>query len=158
MHFRNILKESDIKAIEDILISSGFFYDFEVPVALETVRDNFEKGEEASGYIFIIAEEDGIPVAFACYGKSPCTVESFDLYWIAVHENQKAKGIGKQLMGLIEADIVKRKGKNIWIDTSSRALYEPTRQFYLKQGCEIVAELPDFYAMGDSKVVFLKKV
>ncbi len=158
MNFRNILKESDLEAIEGILNSTGFFYDFEVEVALETARDNYEKGEEKSGYIFIIAEEQEVPVAFACYGKSPCTVESFDLYWIAVHESKKGMGIGKQLMGLIEADIASRSGKNIWIETSSRPLYEPTQQFYLNLGCDKVAELPDFYAVNDSKVVFLKKL
>ena len=158
MKFRKVLFESDLAAIEGILNSTGFFYDFEVEVALETARSNFEQGEEKSGYIYLIAEENDLPVAFACYGKAPCTVESFDLYWIAVHEDHKAKGIGKILMKILEEDIADRAGKNIWIETSSRALYEPTRQFYLNQGCEIVAELPDFYAPNDSKVVFLKKL
>lgn len=158
MKFRTKLKSGDLSGIKKILESTGFFYDFEIEVALETAEENYTRGEEASGYFFILAEEDGEPVAFACYGMAPCTIDSYDLYWIAVHEQQKGKGYGKELMRLVEKDVAARKGKKIWIETSGRPLYAPTREFYLRQGCDLVAELPDFYADNDSKVVFLKKV
>jgi hypothetical protein len=61
-------------------------------------------------------------------------------------------------MKQIEEDIKSMGGKNIWIETSSRPLYDPTRMFYLKSGCEIIAELPDFYGQNDNKLIFLKKV
>ncbi len=158
MDFRKKLKESDVKSIKEILESTGFFYDYEVDIAIELAQENLAKGEEISGYIFIIVEEAGNPEAFACYGKTPCTADSFDLYWIAVHENQKGKGIGKQLMKLVEENIAELSGRNIWIETSSRPLYDPTRKFYLNLGCKIVAELPNFYGENDHKVVFLKTV
>lgn len=155
---RTKLKLTDIEAFEDILTSSGFFYDFEIPVAISTAQENLDKGEEASGYYFIVVEEQDKAIAFACYGMAPCTVDSYDLYWIAVHADFKGQGIGKILMKLVEEDVTERGGKKIWIETSSRPLYEPTRQFYLNLNCEFVAELPDFYADTDSKVVFLKKL
>jgi GNAT superfamily N-acetyltransferase len=127
-------------------------------VAIELAQENLSKGEEKSGYIFIVVDTDDIPVAFACYGKTPCTADSFDLYWIATHQNRKGTGIGKLLMKKIEEDIKSLGGKNIWIETSSRPLYDPTRMFYLKSGCEIIAELPDFYGQNDNKLIFLKKV
>ncbi|MCF8381206.1 MAG: GNAT family N-acetyltransferase [Bacteroidales bacterium] len=158
MKFRKQLQESDISYIEDILNSSNFFYDHEVKVALELAQENLTDGEEKSGYIFIICEVEEKPVAFACYGKTPCTEDSFDLYWIAAHQNQMGKGIGKILMKMIDEDIKNLGGKSIWIETSSRPLYEPTRQFYIKTQCELVAELPDFYGKNDNKLVFLRKV
>jgi len=158
MKFRKNLKESDVKFIAEILESSKFFYDHEVEVALELAQENLADGEEKSGYIFIICEVDEIPVAFACYGKTPCTADSFDLYWIAVHQNQMGGGIGKILMKMIEEDIKNLGGKSIWIETSSRPLYEPTQKFYLKTNCELVAELPDFYGKNDNKLIFLKRV
>ncbi|PIR14303.1 MAG: hypothetical protein COV50_03540, partial [Flavobacteriales bacterium CG11_big_fil_rev_8_21_14_0_20_35_7] len=111
-----------------------------------------------SGYIFIIAEKDDMPVAFACYGKTPCTESSFDLYWIAVNQSLKGHGIGKILMKMVSDDIANLGGKNIWIETSGRPLYEPTRQFYLKYGCKLVAQMPEFYGLNDDKVVYLLKV
>lgn len=158
MIFRRDLKESDKGFIEEILKSTGFFYDYEIEVAIELAQENLEKGEEKSGYIFIMAEIEGNPVAFACFGKTPCTADSFDLYWIAVHQNQKGKGHGKLLLNLMEKEVAGLGGKNIWVETSSRPLYEPTRMFYIKTGYKIIAELPDFYGENDNKNIFLKKV
>tara|TARA_R110001583_G_scaffold109032_3_gene257697 strand:+ start:788 stop:1264 length:477 start_codon:yes stop_codon:yes gene_type:complete len=158
MKFRNQLIESDIQAVRDILNSTGFFYDFEVDVAVELAQENFEKGEEKSGYFFTIVEVEGKTVAFSCYGKTPCTAASFDLYWIAVHQNQKGKGIGKKLLKMLEIHVAKLGGKNIWIETAGRPLYNPTRKFYENYGCELVAELPEFYGENDSKVIYLLKV
>ncbi len=158
MIFRRELKDSDTGYIDKILESTGFFYDYEIEIALELVEENLKKGEEKSGYIFIIAESDELPVGFACFGKTPCTADSFDLYWIAVHQNQKGQGIGKSLLELTEEEIAKLGGKNIWVETSSRPLYEPTRMFYIHTGYKMVSELPDFYGKDDHKNIFLKKV
>ncbi|WP_299524564.1 GNAT family N-acetyltransferase [uncultured Lutibacter sp.] len=158
MNFRNQLIESDIKAVKEILNSTGFFYDFEVDVAVELAEENLEKGEEKSGYFFTIAEVEGKAIAFSCYGKTPCTAASFDLYWIAVHQNHKGKGIGKKLLKMLEIHVAKLNGKNIWIETAGRPLYSPTRKFYEKYGCDLVAELPEFYGENDSKVIYLLKV
>ena len=156
--YRSILNDSDVLAIREILNSTGYFYDYEVEIAEELAGENLLKGEQKSGYIFNIAEMYGNPIAFSCYGKTPCTADSFDLYWIAVHESQRGKGIGKKLMDMAVSDIGRLSGKNIWIETSSRPVYESTRLFYLKYGCEIIAELPNFYGKNDNKVVFLKRV
>jgi ribosomal protein S18 acetylase RimI-like enzyme len=158
MNFRRQLKKSDINAVREILNSTGFFYDFEVNIAAELAEENLIKGEEQSGYICIIAEKDDEPVAFACYGKTPCTVDSYDLYWIAVHQNQKGGGIGKIVLKMVEEDIKNLGGKNIWIETAGRKLYDPTRKFYQNYGCKLMAELPDFYAKDDSKLIYLLKV
>ena len=154
MDFRNKLKPSDISHIKDIVISTEFFYDSEVEIALELAQENLERGEEKSEYIFNIAEEGNIPIAYSCYGKIPGTENSFDLYWIVVHNSHQGKGIGKIMMDMLVKDIKNRSGKTIWIETSSRPLYEPTRQFYLSYGCEIVAELPKFYSENDHKIIF----
>ncbi len=158
MKFRRELKASDVAAIRDILNSSGFFYDHEVAVALELVEENLNKGEEASGYVFLIAEDEDKLLGFACYGKNPCTEDSFDIYWMAVRQDQRGSGIGREMVKRIEEDIASLSGKNIWIETSSRPLYEPTRMFYVKIGYTLVAELPNFYAKNDHKSIYLKTV
>jgi hypothetical protein len=47
-------------------------------------------------------------------------------------------------------------GRRIYIETSSRAQYEPTRGFYLKCGYRQETILEDFYAPGDGKVIYVK--
>ena len=73
MEFRNKLQERDVDSIKEILESTGFFYDYEVDIAQELAQENLEKGEDASGYIFIIVEIENKPVAFA--SKSLTDVE-----------------------------------------------------------------------------------
>jgi len=158
MKFRSELKETDIETVKEIVESTKFFHDYEVDIALELVEESLEKGEEKSGYIFNIVEVKGKPIGYSCYGHTPCTAASFDLYWIVVHDSERGKGIGKILMEMAEADIAARGGENIWIETSSKQLYEPTRQFYLKCGYQKIAELPDFYAKGDNKIIFHKSL
>lgn len=158
MDFRKEPSLNDIPYLVEILRSTGFFYDYEIDIVIELVEDRVPKGKEKSDYIFDIAEINHIPIAFTCYGKTPGTLFSFDLYWIAVHQNYRGQGVGKKLMNRAFNDIKFFGGKNIWIETSSRELYTPTRNFYLRYGCQLVAELPNFYNDNDHKVVFLKKI
>ncbi|GIW79890.1 MAG: hypothetical protein KatS3mg105_1697 [Gemmatales bacterium] len=79
------------------------------------------------------------------------------LWWIAVHPDQQARGLGTQLMAHVEADIRQRGGRQLFIETSSMPAYEPTRRFYTKLGYEKVAVLPDYYVVGDDMVIFRKR-
>lgn len=158
IEFRTHLIPDDSQAIGELLESTGFFHSYEIDVAKELSDLNLEKGAEPSGYHFIVAHENKQMLGYCCFGLNPCTKSSYDLYWIAVHKNQMNRGIGRKLMTLAEQSIAKLGGTIVWVETSGRAIYEPTRAFYLVIGYEKVAVMPDFYAPGDDKVVFMKRV
>jgi ribosomal protein S18 acetylase RimI-like enzyme len=158
IQIRSALRQEDLAAIRDILQSSGFFYEYEITTALEVAEENLKKGDAASGYSFMIVERKETPLAFVCYGKAACTVDSYELYWLAVHQQNRGGGLGRMLMLKTEEVIRRNGGKKIWIETSSRPLYEPTRIFYRKNGYDLIAELPEFYAYRDNKCIFLKKL
>ena len=153
--FRSTLGGNDREDIRQILESTGVFYDFEVRVALEIV-DDFLSDHSGSEYFFIVAEENGKAVAYINFGPTPCTQVSWDIYWIAVRNDLKNKGLGKILLKMAEDSIREKKGVNIWVETSSRKDYDPTRAFYLKQGYRVASELTDFYNYSDNKVIFHK--
>jgi hypothetical protein len=44
------------------------------------------------------------------------------------------------------------------IETSSQPLYAPTRAFYVRRGYKEVARVQDFYADGDDRVIFAKRI
>ena len=46
----------------------------------------------------------------------------------------------------------------LYVETSSRPQYEPTRAFYGRLGYHVAAELPDFYGPGDGQVIFAKRL
>lgn len=49
-------------------------------------------------------------------------------------------------------------GSRVYAETSGRDQYAPTRAFYRACGYRKVAELADFYADGDAKVIFVKNI
>jgi ribosomal protein S18 acetylase RimI-like enzyme len=148
---------SDVSSIQNIVRSSGFFSAEEVEMAVELVQENLSKGE-SSGYYFLFVEINERVVAYSCYGPIPCTKESYDLYWIAVLHDMRGRGIGRELLERTERKVGEMGGKRIYLDTSSREQYEPTRSFYRANGYRQEAVLKDFYSPGDDKVIYVKQL
>ncbi len=155
--FRTKVVEEDKNNVREILGSTGFFYDFEIDVAVELVQEYLEYGIE-SDYIFLFAEIDGKTVGYSCFGLIPVTKHSYDLYWIGVHNDFRGLGLGKILMSETEKIIKDLGGKSIFIETSSREKYIPTQKFYDSCGCELIANIKDFYDDGDDKLIYKRTV
>jgi ribosomal protein S18 acetylase RimI-like enzyme len=155
--FREEVGPSDAKMVRDIVASTGFFHGHEIEVAVELVDERLQKGP-CSGYLFLFAEQGGRTVGYSCYGEIACTQGSYDLYWIAVHDDLRGRGIGGLLLQATEERIAGRRGRAIWVETSGQEKYLPTRKFYLRQGYQQAAVLPGFYADGDDKVVYVKRL
>lgn len=155
--FRESVSESDTALVHDIVSSTGFFTNEEIAIAAELVIEYLEKGPR-SGYNFIFALAEGRTVGYTCFGPIAGTLASYDLYWIAVHAAQRRGGIGRELMRETEKAILAQGGDRIYIDTSSKPQYEPTRGFYKACGYRLEAQLEDFYMPGDSKCIFAKQL
>jgi len=153
--YRTSATERDLAAVRQITESTGFFYPEEVDTAVELVEDRLAKGPRC-GYHFLFAEQDGRTVGYTSFGPIACTRESYDLYWICVSGDFRGKGLGTQLLEQTEEAIASYGGTRVYIETSARPLYTPTRAFYLARGYAQIAELEDFYAPGDAKAMYLK--
>jgi len=150
------IKPNDRKSIEEILRSTDFFYEFEIRTALEIADETLSEGTEKSGYSWLkVADDDGV-IAFANYGRNAFSTHSWDLYWIAVHQNSRNKKLGSLLLKGIEDDVRKMGGKILWIETSGRPLYVSTEEFYRRNGYELQASLKEFYGPGDPKQIYSK--
>ncbi len=149
------VQESDLATVRDIVESTGFFYPAEVDVAVELVEERLRRGD-SSGYFFAFVELNGRTVGYSCYGPIACTTSSFDIFWIAIHSDAQRHGMGKWLMSVTEELIFDRGGERIYVETSGRDHYLPTRKFYDRCGYQKAAELPEFYGKDDSKVIYLK--
>jgi ribosomal protein S18 acetylase RimI-like enzyme len=157
INFRTDVRPEDMEAISEIVVSTGFFYDFEIPVAVELAEARLIEGE-SSGYYFIFAEVDGKTVAYSCFGPIAMTQGGFDLYWIVTHNDYRAMGIGKILLEETHKATKALGGRYIIAETSSLEKYTPTRQFYIKNNYSKEAEIADFYKVGDGKVIYLKRL
>ena len=155
--FRENVLPGDSATVRAIVASSGYFYDHEIEVAVELVDERLQKGLK-SGYLFLFAEQDGRTIGYSCYGEIACTDGSYDLYWIAVHDDCRNRGIGRILLEETEARIAGLKGRTIWVETSGQEKYLPTRKFYLRFGYKEEAVLKGFYGPGDDKVIYVKRL
>jgi GNAT superfamily N-acetyltransferase len=155
---RASVKPQDRIAVRRLVASTGFFSLSEEEIAVELVDDALNKGQTASGYHFIFAEDAGETIGYVCFGPIAGTQASHDLYWIVVDSRRRGGGIGRQLeQACIEA-ARRLGGRRMYVDTSSREQYAPTRAFYRACGYDEVARLDDFYGPGDGKVIFVKSL
>ena len=153
--YRQQIQSSDIGAIAEIVKSSGFFSATEIDIALELAEEKLTHPHDSS-YQFLFAEDGKSVVGYTCFGLIPATSESYDLYWIAIDEQLRGAGLGKDLMKRTENIIYNLAGKRIYVETSSRHQYQPTRGFYESCGYQKEAVLKDFYMEGDSKIIYVK--
>lgn len=149
--------DGDRDAVRALTRSTGFFSAAEVDVAVELVDARLTHGP-ASGYHFLFAERAGCLEGYVCFGPIPLTQSGFDLYWIAVRPNRQHGGLGGRLMQLAEAKAAELGGTAMYVETSTRPQYEPTRRFYRGVGYCQAAELPDYYGPGDGQAMFAKRL
>lgn len=110
------------------------------------------------GYFFRVYREEGRLLGFACYGPTPLTQGTYDLYWIAVDPQAQGRGIGSLLLAQVEAEMQARGGRMIVVQTSGRPDYERSRCFYEHHGYSRVAQINNYYAPGDALVVYCKRL
>lgn len=153
--FRHQIKPSDIEAIADIVESSGFFSDEEIEIAIELAEEKLDQ-KDASSYQFLFAEDEHRVFGYTCYGLIPATAFSYDIYWIVVSQDLRGHGLGTLLMTETERLIGLSGGRQVYAETSSRDQYKSTHRFYENCGYKKDAFLKDFYADGDSKIIYAK--
>ena len=134
---------------------TGVFKPHEIK-ALDEVLSDYHAGAHASGHVAVTFEQHGKILGYAYYAPAAMTDRTWYLYWIAVTRDIQAKGIGGKLLRHAEDDIRAKKGRVLFIETSSLPHYDLTRRFYKKHGYEQAAELRDYYSDGDHMVVFRK--
>jgi D-alanine-D-alanine ligase len=147
----------DRDAVRRLVESTGVFSPIEIDVAVELVDDRLNRGQQ-SDYNFVFADLNGRTVGYTCYGPIALTAGSFDLYWIAVNKAMHGRKIGRLLLERTEELVRAAGGRQVYIETSNRPQYAPTRGFYLRCGYRQEALLKDFYAPGDDKVIYGKKL
>jgi GNAT superfamily N-acetyltransferase len=146
------LTAADRDRLEEITRAVRVFRDDEIPVALE-VFDAAVAG--SPDYTVLGAVLDGQLVGWICWGPTPCTLGTYDLYWMAVDPAVHSTGIGTALVREMEGRLA-GSARLIVVETAGRPDYRPTRAFYEARGYRRSAVIRDFYAPGDDQVVYVK--
>ena len=151
------LRTSDRCAVAEIVRGVGNFNDAEIECALEIV-DTYLRDNKQKDYRLAVAEHPGSAVkAYVCWGPTPLTRGTYDLYWLATHPAAQGLGFGRALVAHVEADVRNENGRVLVVETSSRESYGNTVRFYRSLGYEETSRIRDFYDVGDDRLIFVKR-
>jgi len=149
---------NDRETVNQIITRTQMFTEAEASVAMELI-DIFLTHKGQKDYIIYIAEDERKEVVgYVCYGPTPATEGTFDLYWIAVSPVMQQQGVGKQLLSFTEQEVIHHNGRMIIIETSSQPKYKPTQDFYIRNHYKVEARIKDFYRIGDDRLIFVKRL
>ncbi len=151
------MRADDKTIVMDIIRETGFFTADEVQVAEELIDIYLNDPKQKDYRVVVVEDPSGRTVGYLTWGPTPMTDGTYDIYWMAVAPSTQGRGYGKLLLGTIEAEIGSAGGRLIVIETSSQPKYHPTREFYLRLGYKEVARIPDFYRVGDDRIIYIKK-
>jgi GNAT superfamily N-acetyltransferase len=152
-----IMSPGDKPAVAGILCRIPEFSTRDRMVAGELI-DSYLKDPYRSGYNILVAETRSTAIGYICYGPTPLTQGTWDIYWMAVAPEEQGRGIGSVLMESAEKKIMEAGGTLALIETSSTPAYEKTRRFHASHGYEAICRIPDFYKPGDDKLILVKKL
>ena len=139
--------------LEQLTRDTGRFREEEVGTAVELLDENLAGDED---YRFVGAFGGDQLLGYACWGPTPGTESTWDLYWIVVDRAHQGSGIGTQLLGAVEQRLAMHDARLVVVETSSRDDYQPTRKFYEARGYTSAARVPGYYAPGDDLVIYTK--
>jgi ribosomal protein S18 acetylase RimI-like enzyme len=157
MKIRPLIKKDRTRLIS-MLMDSRAFTAKEIDIAMELIDIVLKDQNQKDYTIHCMVDDQDQPDGYICYGPTPMTQGTFDLYWIAVDPNLQGKGIGSKLLGFLEDVVRGMGGRMILADTSTIPQYEKTQKFYLRNGFQEVARVADYYYPGNDRITFCKRI
>jgi ribosomal protein S18 acetylase RimI-like enzyme len=150
--------EKDRASLLSMLIKTRSFTSAEIDVAMELIdivlKDQIQKDYQ----IYCMVDDQDQAIGYICYGPTPMTQGTFDLYWIAVDPGFQEQGVGSKLLSFLEEVVKAEGGRLILADTSTIPHYEKTQKFYLKNGFQEVARVLDYYHPGNDRITFCRRL
>ncbi|MBN2468552.1 MAG: GNAT family N-acetyltransferase, partial [Deltaproteobacteria bacterium] len=150
------LIDSDRDEICRILGEVAVFNAQEIWVAIELIDEVLGHPDGEEYYIFCSLNKGNQITGYVTIGPIPLTDGCYDLYWIAVDNKYRGRGVGGELLAWSENYAMSKGARRIYVDTSSTPAYDPARLFYEKHGYRVECLLKDFYRLGDHKIVYSK--
>jgi GNAT superfamily N-acetyltransferase len=154
---------SDRAQLIDILSQGAGFRSAEIACAIELLDAALAPADddEADSYEARVAVSDDAGagervLGYACFGATPMTDATVDLYWLVMARDVRGQGLGGALYAGVEAELKQRGVRIIRVETSSLEGQGGARRFYEKTGFRLAGAIPDFYRQGDDLLVFAK--
>ena len=147
---------SDREQLVEIISQGAGFRPQEIAIAIELLDAALARAEGNTYEALVAVDDDGGQLTgYACFGATPMTDATFDLYWLVVADGARGRGLGAALFSAVVNELAGR-AKLIRVETSSLEGQGGARRFYEKIGFKLVGEIPGFYREGDDLLTFAK--
>ena len=94
--------------LERLTAATGLFRPEEVAIAVDLLDEALAGDDD---YRFLGAYTNDALIGFACWGPTPGSTGTFDLYWIVVDPARQGEGVGTQLLEAVESTVRMDQGR-----------------------------------------------
>ena len=150
------LRREDKEPVRTILDETNVFRPEEISVAMELLDLFLEDDDQKDYEMYCSVSEADEVLGFACFGPTPITAGTFDLYWLSVKPSAQRQGVGKRLLDFCEELIRSQGGRLLVAETSSGPKYGTARALYDHNGYEELARIKDYYDVADDLLIYGK--
>lgn len=142
-----------------LAVSIGLFSPHEAQALLGDTLDAFHAERLGEGHTVGVWDDgSGAPLGWTYFARDEHADGIWNLWWIGVAPRHQGQGAGEALLGAVEAQVRAARGRLLVVETSALPALARTRRFYERSGYTACGHVPDFYADGDAKVIFCKRV
>jgi len=158
-----ILKLNKIEVAEKVgkfLTSTDAFVHIWFPNEKELVIKAVFDSLKDKNHQYWYAEEDGKIAGAIGVRENHCNNGGYEMDddYVAVHKDYRRRGIASKLLDEIESYVISHKGRYIHILTCDIDSYKPARAFYESRGYKKVAEMPNYYNVGEGRIDYYKEI
>lgn len=147
------LSADDLPSAKEVIDSTGLF-----PGEMLTEMSAPFLAGAAPDDLWFVAMGEGAVLGVTYCSKERMTDGTWNLLLIAVREHVQGRGVGARLTRHLEQTLSRRQARVLIVETSGLPEFDRTRAVYATLGYVEVARIPEFYAAGEDKVVFCKRL
>lgn len=151
---------TDLTGLLELVEKVGVFTKEETSCACELIASALSDETRSGDYRVLVAQDNasGDVAGYICYGPTPMTQSTWDLYWLATHPQHQRQGIAAALCAAMEDELRGLGGKLVRVETSSTEGYGSAQRFYERNGYPSVCIIPEFYKPDDDLIIMIKKL
>ena len=143
---------ADMPGLQRVLETIELFPADMLPVLIEPFL------ADAADDVWLTARAEGEPVGLLYAAPEEQAEGAWNMHALGVAAGRQREGHGGALVRALETILRRRGARLLVVDTSGTPAFARARAFYEASGYAEVARVPDFWADGDAKIVFTKRL
>lgn len=159
MHL-DVVRPAERAALLSLAVATGLFTPDHAEELLGGVLTAWDAGALPPGHRVVACRDAGTDtvLGWSYVAPDPYADRIWNLWWIGADPTMHGTGAGAALLADAEHHAASHEGRLLIIETSDGAPMARARAFYAKHGYVERGRIPDFYAEGEAKVIFARRV